>query len=84
MLTRNSSFIVRGARIYFPYETITDTIRHLVPPCGDLSNTPDFHVDQMAEDKQKDSAVWILIAKILILLSLSGGGWVLLQSLLGG
>jgi hypothetical protein len=38
----------------------------------------------MATNRPSSGNVWIWILKVLILLSLSGGVWVLLQSLLGG
>ena len=53
------------------------------PECGDLSNTPDFHVDAMQRDQlgEKMAGLWIL--KILAILLFSGAGWAVFKIFFG-
>ena len=51
------------------------------PNCGDLSNTPDFHVAEMARGHHEKQVAWFWILKILAIMFASGVGWAIFKGL---
>lgn len=52
------------------------------PKCGDLSNTPEFHVGELARQRKDKYAVMFWMLKIVGIIFVSGLGWVILRSLM--